>query len=219
MFLWRTSQETLQSLSNWCKDCFWINLLLSFKVFTLLTLYLPAGQIRGQVSVCRAWNALPNNVEHKVVAIMEPFRECISLTWPRIWPADIISSVHISWEVYYIFEIKRNFQLFSPLQYMAQKCHLIVIPNPSYPTAIMWSGFLPDGAILANVIRPPSITSASAGFAKHTNPTVLATRGNKVLTKPGNLREINPGKKVFHANSIRAVWPLTSHSAVILRHF
>ena len=65
MFLWRTSQETLQSLSNWCKDCFWINLLLSFKVFTLLTLYLPAGQIRGQVSVCRAWNALPNNVEHQ----------------------------------------------------------------------------------------------------------------------------------------------------------
>ena len=76
MFLWRTSQETLQSLSNWCKDCFWINLLLSFKVFTLLTLYLPAGQIRGQVSVCRAWNALPNNVEHKVGAIMEPFRSC-----------------------------------------------------------------------------------------------------------------------------------------------
>ena len=33
-----------------------------------------AGQIRGQVSVCRAWNALPNNVEHKVEAIMEPFR-------------------------------------------------------------------------------------------------------------------------------------------------
>ena len=33
-----------------------------------------AGQIRGQVSVCRSWNALPNNVEHKVEAIMEPFR-------------------------------------------------------------------------------------------------------------------------------------------------
>ena len=33
-----------------------------------------AGQIRGQMSVCRAWNALPNNVEHKVEAIMEPFR-------------------------------------------------------------------------------------------------------------------------------------------------
>ena len=33
-----------------------------------------AGQIRGQVSVCRAWNALPNNVEHKVEAIVEPFR-------------------------------------------------------------------------------------------------------------------------------------------------
>ena len=33
-----------------------------------------AGQIRGQVSVCRAWNALPNNVEHKVEASMEPFR-------------------------------------------------------------------------------------------------------------------------------------------------
>ena len=30
-----------------------------------------AGQICGQVS---AWNALPNNVEHKVEAIMEPFR-------------------------------------------------------------------------------------------------------------------------------------------------
>ena len=33
-----------------------------------------AGQICGQVSVRRAWNALPNNVEHKVEAIMEPFR-------------------------------------------------------------------------------------------------------------------------------------------------
>ena len=33
-----------------------------------------AGQIRGQMSVCRAWNALPNNVEYKVEAIMEPFR-------------------------------------------------------------------------------------------------------------------------------------------------
>ena len=33
-----------------------------------------AGQIRGQMSVCRAWNALPNNEEHKVEAIMEPFR-------------------------------------------------------------------------------------------------------------------------------------------------
>ena len=33
-----------------------------------------AGQIRGQMSVYRAWNALPNNVEHKVEAIMEPFR-------------------------------------------------------------------------------------------------------------------------------------------------
>ena len=33
-----------------------------------------AGQIRGQMSVCRTWNALPNNVEHKVEAIMEPFR-------------------------------------------------------------------------------------------------------------------------------------------------
>ena len=33
-----------------------------------------ADQIRGQVSVCRAWNALPNNVEHKVEAIVEPFR-------------------------------------------------------------------------------------------------------------------------------------------------
>ena len=39
------------------------------KVFDIL-----AGQIRGQVSACRAWNALPNNVEHKVEAIMEPFR-------------------------------------------------------------------------------------------------------------------------------------------------
>ena len=29
-----------------------------------------AGQIRGQVSVCRAWNALPNK-EHKVEAIMD----------------------------------------------------------------------------------------------------------------------------------------------------
>ena len=37
-------------------------------------LYLLLGQIRGQVNVCRAWNALPNNVEHKVEAIMEPFR-------------------------------------------------------------------------------------------------------------------------------------------------
>ena len=32
-----------------------------------------AGQIRGQMSVCRAWNVLPNNVEHKVEAIMEHF--------------------------------------------------------------------------------------------------------------------------------------------------
>ena len=39
-----------------------------------LTSWLLAGQIRGQVSVCRAWNKLPNNVEHKVEAIMEPFR-------------------------------------------------------------------------------------------------------------------------------------------------
>ena len=31
-----------------------------------------AGQIRGQVSVCRVLNALPNNVENKVEAIMEP---------------------------------------------------------------------------------------------------------------------------------------------------
>ena len=36
-----------------------------------------AGQIRGQV-LCRAWNALPNNIEHKVEAIMEPFR------WQRV---------------------------------------------------------------------------------------------------------------------------------------
>ena len=41
-----------------------------------------AGQIRGQMSVCRAWNALPNNVEHKVEAITEPFR---SLAGDRTW--------------------------------------------------------------------------------------------------------------------------------------
>ena len=40
----------------------------------LLTNVRLAGQIRGQMSVCSAWNALPNNVEHKVEAIMEPFR-------------------------------------------------------------------------------------------------------------------------------------------------
>ena len=33
-----------------------------------------ADQIRGQMSVGRARNALPNNVGHKVEAIMEPFR-------------------------------------------------------------------------------------------------------------------------------------------------
>ena len=46
-----------------------------------------AGQIRGQMSVCRAWNALPNNVEHKVEAIMEPFRSPAGdRTWV-IWGA------------------------------------------------------------------------------------------------------------------------------------
>ena len=33
-----------------------------------------ADQIRGQMSVGRARNALPNNVGHEVEAIMEPFR-------------------------------------------------------------------------------------------------------------------------------------------------
>ena len=32
------------------------------------------GQIRGHVSVCAAWNALPNNVEHKVEAFAEFFK-------------------------------------------------------------------------------------------------------------------------------------------------
>ena len=44
-----------------------------------------AGQIRGQVSVCRAWNALPNNVEHNVEAIMEP-----TTNWERQVQADMI---------------------------------------------------------------------------------------------------------------------------------
>ena len=35
---------------------------------------LKSSRSNGQVSVCRAWNALPNNEEHKVEAIMEPFR-------------------------------------------------------------------------------------------------------------------------------------------------
>ena len=43
-------------------------------IWDFMSLRFLRGQIRGQVSVCRAWNALPNNVEHKVEAIMEPFR-------------------------------------------------------------------------------------------------------------------------------------------------
>ena len=54
---------------NYCKNKCWETFSLMYCViFTL------AGQISGQVSVCRAWNALPNNVEHKVEAIVEPFR-------------------------------------------------------------------------------------------------------------------------------------------------
>ena len=41
-----------------------------------------AGQIRGQMSVCRAWKALPNNVEHIVGAVLEPFQ---NPTGNRTW--------------------------------------------------------------------------------------------------------------------------------------
>ena len=49
-----------------------------------LEIYGPLGprQIRGQVSACRALNALPNNVEHNFEAIMEPFRSpAVDRTW------------------------------------------------------------------------------------------------------------------------------------------
>ena len=41
---------------------------------SVLTVLHFAGQIRGQMSPCRAWKALPNNVEHIVGAVLEPFR-------------------------------------------------------------------------------------------------------------------------------------------------
>ena len=60
---------------NSVKQTGFLQVLLSFSSHFLLldSLYVLAGQIRGQMSVCRAWNALPNNVEHKVEAIMEHF--------------------------------------------------------------------------------------------------------------------------------------------------